>query len=548
MLARVKRSMEAIGQRTHVPVVTGVKMRLPWLSGGVITDKATSKRKSVASFDRTDQTKGASGIQDSFNIDDARPQTSDAIITCGSGDQLSYLAAGSVDAVVLDPPYYDNVMYAELSDFFYVWLKRTAGLLFPEQFASHLTDKDREAVANPAKFKAFKQVKGSGGVKRRAARDYQERMGAIFAEARRVLKPDGIMTLMFTHKASGAWDALAKGLVDAGFVISASWPIQTEAEGSLHIKDKNAAKSTILLVCRPHATRRAGDPELETTWWEDVEPQVEAVVREHVAEFQAAGMGGVDLYLACFGPALEVFSKHWPMKRGRPIQKPEPAKGAQLKLVEEEEFDPYSVRPEDALMAARRAVKDWRFQQLAQLKDKRIAHLDPVTEWFILAWDAFRAAQFPADEALKLARVVGVSFDGELRGKVLEVKGGDVVLWDSTLRAKKGSMGSARADMILDALHQAAFAVRERNLDVAKKIVEGADLVNRAEWQTGLKCLLEVLPMPGQVSKASGPVGGAAKDAEALEQLRKLINGQTVPMSAPWMLFETKQEADKPAK
>ena len=139
-------------------------------------------------------------------------------LTRGSGDDLPHIADGSVDAVVLDPPYYDNVMYAELADFFYVWLKRTAGLLYPEHFQDYLTDKDREAAANPAKFKDFSKVRGSGGAKKRAGRDYQERMQSIFAEAQRVLKPDGIMTLMFTHKATGAWDALAKGLVDAEFV------------------------------------------------------------------------------------------------------------------------------------------------------------------------------------------------------------------------------------------------------------------------------------------------------------------------------------------
>jgi putative DNA methylase len=98
------------------------------------------------------------------------------------------LAEGSVDCVVMDPPYYDNVMYAELSDFFYVWLKRTAGQVFPELFRRQLTDKENEAVANPAKFK------GQKGAKARAGRDYQERMASIFAECRRVLKPDGIMT------------------------------------------------------------------------------------------------------------------------------------------------------------------------------------------------------------------------------------------------------------------------------------------------------------------------------------------------------------------
>ena len=76
-------------------------------------------------------------------------------------------------------------------------------------------------------------------------------MASIFAECRRTLKPDGVMTLMFTHKATGAWDALTKGLMEAGFVITASWPINTEAEGSLHIKNKAAANSTVFLVCRP---------------------------------------------------------------------------------------------------------------------------------------------------------------------------------------------------------------------------------------------------------------------------------------------------------
>ena len=170
-------------------------------------------------------------------------------ITCKPGDNLDHLADGGIDAVVMDPPYYDNVMYAELSDFFYVWLKRTAGHVFPELFRRRLTDKDNEAVANPARFQ------GQKGARALAGRDYQERMASIFAECRRVLKPDGIMTLMFTHKASGAWDALTTGLMEAGFVITASWPINTEAEGSLHIRDKAAANSTIFLVCRPRPSR-----------------------------------------------------------------------------------------------------------------------------------------------------------------------------------------------------------------------------------------------------------------------------------------------------
>ena len=271
-------------------------------------------------------------------------------ITCQSGDSLTHLDDESVDCVVMDPPYYDNVMYAELSDYFYVWLKRTAGRVYPELFRRQLTDKDNEAVANTAKFD------GQKGAKALAARDYQQRMAGIFAECRRVLKRDGIMTLMFTHKATGAWDALASGLMEAGFTITASWPINTEAEGSLHIKDKSAANSTIFLVCRPRPDRAVDD---EIAYWEDVEPRVAKAVRARVEAHQAAGIVGVDLYLSCFGPALEEFAKHWPLKRGTPRVIPARKRKAQESMFGDPS-DPYAVTPEDALDAARREVKQWR--------------------------------------------------------------------------------------------------------------------------------------------------------------------------------------------
>jgi putative DNA methylase len=373
-------------------------------------------------------------------------------VTLGAGDALN-LADAEVDCVVMDPPYYNNVTYSELSDFFYVWLKRTTGLLFPGEFASYLTDKDHEAIANPFRFRGQKQALKLAG------RDYQERMAAIFTECRRVIKAGGVMTVMFTHKASGAWDALATGLVKAGFVITASWPINTEAEGSLHIKEKSAAKSTIFLVCRPRDTPiEDADP----VYWEEVEPRVQEAVRLRVADFQEAGIGGVDLYLASFGPALQVFSENWPLKRGRPVQKPR-----DVDLFPDEEFDPYAVRPEDALDAARREVKRWRMEQLATVK--RNHHLDPLTEWYVLAWDAFKAPRFPVDEALKLARVVGLNFDQQVKNHACEVKSSDVVLWDSKVRKAKGKLGPMAENCMLDTLHQAAAIVRDQNTGAPKR-------------------------------------------------------------------------------
>jgi len=435
-------------------------------------------------------------------------------ISHGSGDTLA-LADASVDCVVMDPPYYDNVMYAELSDFFYVWLKRTAGLLYPEPFSAYLTDKDREAVANPAKFKGQK-----GGAKNLAGRDYQERMAAIFAECRRVLKPEGVMTVMFTHKASGAWDALANGLVQAGFVITASWPVNTESDASLHIREKSAAKSTIFLVCRPRE-QRSDD---EVVYWEDVEPVVTAKVRERVQEFQDAGIGGVDLYLACFGPALQVFSENWPLRRGRPVQMPK-----KTKLADGEVWDPYAVSPEDALDAARREVKRWRMEQLATVK--RQHHLDPLTEWYVLAWDAFKAPRFPSDEALKLARVVGLDFDRDVKNVVCEVKTNDVILWDSRTRQAKSKLGPVGEEVMLDTLHHAALIARDRNTGAAQAVLEEAGLLTDSTLLTALEALLNVLPAPGAAAgkKKDDSLGGAASDCAALEKLRRLALADEVP-------------------
>jgi adenine-specific DNA methylase len=454
-----------------------------------------------------------------------KPTQTPVGISCGSGDSVAHIESGTVDAVVMDPPYYDNVMYAELSDFFYVWLKRTAGLIYPELFMTPLTDKENEAVANPALHKGKKGAKALAGL------DYQQKMAEIFAECRRVLKDDGVMTLMFTHKATGAWDALTKGLIDAGFAITASWPINTEAEGSLHIKDKSAANSTIFLVCRPRPEQK---PEDGVQYWEDLEPRVKAAVRQRIEQFQAGGIRGVDLYLSCFGPALEEFSLHWPIKRGqpKPIEEKTKKRGrAQLTLEELlEQDDPYAVSPEDALDAARREVKAWRMEKLTS--GSRRAQLDPLTEWFVLAWDAFEAPQFPYDEALRLARVVGLDLDKEVVGVLAEKKASDLILWDSSTRATKGKLGAPDGTKSwIDAIHHCAHRARSIDLNAAKQLLDDNGLANSPVFLTALEAVLEVLPLSARYTgfdpvKAAAP---AASDFEALENLRRLALAEQVP-------------------
>ena len=435
-------------------------------------------------------------------------------ITCKPGDALDHIADASIDAVVMDPPYYDNVMYAELSDFFYVWLKRTAGHVFPDLFRRQLTDKENEAVANPARFK------GEKGARALAGRDYQERMASIFAECRRVLKPDGIMTLMFTHKAAGAWDALATGLMEAGFAVTASWPVNTESEGGLHIKNKAAANSTVFLACRP----RAGGGELqEGTYWEDVEPRVARAVRERVEAFRDAGIGGVDLLLASFGPALEEFSRHWPLRRGTPRAMPEERRRRRQQALFEGEWDPYAATPEDALDAARREVKRWRLEQLTHLE--AAADLDPATAFFVLAWDTFRAPVFAYDEALCLARAIGVDLDGDVVGRLAEKKGSNVRFWDSARRAAKGTLGPPDGSRgTIDAIHRAAHTARTRSLQAAREMLEGALAARDPRFLAALEAVLEVLPISRAFTgiDLEGEVEAASDDFEALYNLARL--------------------------
>ena len=163
-------------------------------------------------------------------------------INVASADSLYHIPDNSVDAIITDPPYYSTIQYAELSDFFYVWMKRTLGDIFPDLFYSELTDKDREAVANPSRFRNM-----GASPDELAKQDYEAKMALAFAEYYRVLREDGVMTVQFNHKESGAWDVLTKSLIDAGFEITASWAVSTENPQNLHKAQKNSVSSTVLL-------------------------------------------------------------------------------------------------------------------------------------------------------------------------------------------------------------------------------------------------------------------------------------------------------------
>jgi adenine-specific DNA methylase len=387
----------------------------------------------------------------------------------GSSDSMQHVDDGSVHLVCVDPPYYDNVMYAELSDFFYVWLKRSVGHLYPDFFRDQLTSKDEEAVANPARFADMGRKKGE-----LAEQDYQRKMGAAFREMHRVLHPQGVLTVMFTHKRVEAWDTLATALIGAGFAVKASWPVHTESEHSLHQARKNAAASTILLVCRKRSAE--GEP----VWWDDIRGHVRRVARVKAEEFAARGIGGVDLYISTFGPALSVISENWPVLTSE---------------VDEKTGQPKPLRPETALDLAREEVIALRKRGLLLGRE---VQFDPITDWYLMAWDAFRAEEFPADEARKLAIALGLDVEADLvRGKrVIAKKGSYVTLQKPKQRRRRGLADPEAVvfDTLLDAAHAAMLIYQEDGAKACESFLRNTGLLNDGTFKACLQALLNAVP------------------------------------------------------
>ena len=198
-----------------------------------------------------------------------------------------------------DPPYYDAIPYADLSDFFLVWHKRSLRgdpvLRNPFDPNDPLTPKAREAVQDKTK-------EVDGRPKDRAW--FEETMAKAFAEGRRVLSEDGVGAVVFAHKTTEGWEALLSGMIRGGWTITASWPLATEMGSRLRARNSAALATSIHLVCRPRPEDApVGD-------WADVLRELPVRVGNWMERLQGEGIRGADLVFACIGPALEIFSQY----------------------------------------------------------------------------------------------------------------------------------------------------------------------------------------------------------------------------------------------
>jgi adenine-specific DNA methylase len=207
----------------------------------------------------------------------------------------------SVDAVITDPPYYDAVPYADLSDFFYVWLRRMVGSLYPNLFASDLSPKELEIVQlaerNP-KY-AYKTRK-----------KYESLMTCALAECRRIAKHDSVSVVVFAHQRTAGWEAMLSSLIQAGWVVTASWPIDTEMPTRVRASNSAVLASSIHLTCRPRETA-SGDLITDKIGdWRDVLDELPRRIHAWLPRLAEERVVGADAIFACLGPALEIYSRY----------------------------------------------------------------------------------------------------------------------------------------------------------------------------------------------------------------------------------------------
>lgn len=394
-------------------------------------------------------------------------------VTQGSAASLT-LDDSSVTHICMDPPYYDNVMYAELADYFYVWEKRTLGRLVPDYFHDNLTDKDNEAVANPARFAMMGKRK-----KALADLDYETKMTSIFSESRRILADDGVLSVMFTHKRAEAWDTLGMGLLQAGFTIETSWPVNTEAEVSLHQANMNSAASTIMLVCR----KRADRDDDHKVYLDDIEHDIRQAAREAATRFQHDGIDGVDLLLSTYGPTLSVISQNWPVYSSTP----------------DTDGRDQLLRPEDALALAREEIVDLRRSRLVG----QAAKVDGLTDFVLLAWDTFGAREFPFDTARLLALAVGgLDIDELERAKIVSKASGKVKLLTPKERLRRATDSelpgvkpeASSFEYVIDAVDTALYIAEVDGQQAAKRFLDRHGYTSDAGFISTLQGLANAIP------------------------------------------------------
>ncbi len=374
--------------------------------------------------------------------------------------------ACTVDSVITDPPYFDAIAYGDLSDYFYIWLKRVLADEMPEVFATPLTPKAEEATALKHRFA------GNGA---EANAHFREKLADGLRTAGRSLDDGGVVSVMFAHQSTEAWTALIEAIFGAGLSVTATWPIDTELTTALK-GTKSVLGSSVTVVCRK---RSAGSVGVFRT----VKTEIAAAVRDAVRRFWDLGVRGADLLVSCYGPAVGVFGKYERVERG----------------------DGSLVTPGELLELARTAAMD------AIAGD---FHADAASKIYYTWANLYGTAEQDYDQARLLAQVGGQSqsaLDMAHSRGTLVIDGQHARLALLADRMKRRRLGDEPDSPLIDRLHRSLLMWKdEKGDELAQYLHDNGLLEDDAFWRLA-QSLFQTLP----------------HETEDWKLIRQLINERT---------------------
>jgi adenine-specific DNA methylase len=276
------------------------------------------------------------------------------------------------DVILTDPPYYDNVNYAELSDFFYVWLKRILGEVHPELFSTPLVPKSAEIVANPSRQKSATQ----------AAHYFETMLKNALQEMNRTLKQNGVAVIVYAHKSTQGWETLINSLLDSNLVITSAWPINTEKQGRVISQETAALASSIYIVTRKMARQPTG-------FYTDLRAELRRHLYSKLQRLWEEGIGGADFFVAAIGSAIEIFGRYEQVI----------------------DYEGNVVRANRLLEEVRTIATDYAVKQI--LHNGFASEISDMTRLYVLWRWNYGEALVPFDEGRKLAQSCGVDLAQE---------------------------------------------------------------------------------------------------------------------------------------
>ena len=391
-----------------------------------------------------------------------------ATVTHSSATAMPY-PSEFFDAVFTDPPYYDNVPYANLSDFFYVWLKRTIGDLYPEFFSTPASPKSKEIIADLPLLRGMSKEKAVQFVKDIKTKEHFETMlKESFQEIYRVLKPNGVSIIVYAHKSTEGWETLINSLIDSGLIMTGAWPLRTEMKTRLRANESAVLASSIYIVARKMERQPTG-------FYNEVKEEMKTHLNAKLHRLWEEGLSGADFFIAAIGSAIEVFGKYEQVM----------------------DFEGKVVRADRLLDDVREIATDYAVRQI--LHNGFAGEISDLTRFYVLWRWEYGEARVPFDEARKLAQSCGIDLAQEWGGKGFIVKEKQFI---RVLGPRSHQLDELKdASELIDVLHHVLLLWEKSQRDEMLRVLRDSDFGDSEAFYRVAQAISETLPVESREKK-----------------------------------------------